>query len=223
MSLKKVRLICFDSQSHDAKPKSKSFNRDSLTRTLLDYESSDFQFKPHSLLIIESAFHLNNSKPQQELPDFHAENAFAAAAPYEGLQADSHMNLRAGSVEIYMNSARTNLVDLMAPGSKSRAVILYPTEVSVHSQFFSKRNLRVNDVQISMVEFETSFRQLFSLSLLMTKLASELEPIKQIFERINSSVGTKERAGIQRKHKGLRSNRRNDQSSDQPTQPNQSS
>ena len=49
------------------------------------------------------------------------------------LQASKQLNVRAISLEIYMNSARTNLIDLMVQGSSNRAVMLYPTEVILES------------------------------------------------------------------------------------------
>jgi hypothetical protein len=57
-----------------------------------------------------------------------------------------------------MNSARTNLLEVLKPGCANRVMLLYPTDATLESQFFTNRNLRINDVQVSMIEFETSFR-----------------------------------------------------------------
>lgn len=93
--------------------------------------------------MLESGLQVDNGRPVAEEGD---------------LQADSQLNVCVAGLEVYMNSQRTNLVDLMTPGSDQRATILYPTEIVVESQFFENRSLRINDMQVSMVELETSFR-----------------------------------------------------------------
>jgi len=123
---------------------------------------------------MECAIQVNNAKP--------------AAEEDVDLQPDTQLNMAASSLEIYMNSQRTNLQELLTPGSDHRSVILYPTEITLESQFFANRSLRINDVQVSMVELETSFRQLFHLNLLASKISAEMEPIKQIFQRIGTKT-----------------------------------
>ena len=57
IGFKKVRLICFDSQTPTDTVKSKSkVQREILSRTIQDFESDQIQFRPQSLIIAECAF-----------------------------------------------------------------------------------------------------------------------------------------------------------------------
>ena len=40
-------------------------------------------------------------------------------------------------------------------------MLLYQTDMVIGQQFYSQKNLRMIDINVSIIEFETSFKQVF--------------------------------------------------------------
>lgn len=56
-------------------------------------------------------------------------------------------------------------------------MLLYPTDVILGQQFYSQKNLQMIDIQVSLIEFETSFNQVFMFHLLFKKIHDALRPV----------------------------------------------
>ena len=72
-------------------------------------------------------------------------------------------------------------------------MLLYPTDVMLGQQFYTQKNLQMIDIQVSLIEFETSFKQVFMFQLLFKKILDACNPVTQIFEYIKNSQSTKAR------------------------------
>ena len=70
-------------------------------------------------------------------------------------------------------------------------MLLYPTDMVFGQQFYSQKNLSMMDIQVSVVEFETSFKQVFLYQLLFKKIIDASKPVMQIFEFIDSQSSAK--------------------------------
>ena len=90
----------------------------------------------------------------------------------ENFLPDSQLSASLAGLQVYVNKQRTSFKHFMSV-SKSLEIdeniskndmismLLYPTVVSIEQQFFSSRKLLINDIQVSIIEFETSFKQIF--------------------------------------------------------------
>ena len=65
-------------------------------------------------------------------------------------------------------------------------MLLYPTDIVLGQHFYSQKNLSMIDIQVSLIEFETSFKQVFLFHLLFKKILDACKPVTQIFEYIDS-------------------------------------
>ena len=88
------------------------------------------------------------------------------------------MNARVLGLSVYLNQKSTSLAEVTDFDNK--VMLLYPTEVSVEQQGYKQKNLKINDIAVSLVEFEISFKQVFFLKLLSMKIADSLTPISRI-------------------------------------------
>jgi len=74
-------------------------------------------------------------------------------------------------------------------------MLLYPTDMVLGQQFYSQKNLKMIDINVSLIEFETSFKQVFAYQLLAKKILDACKPVTQIFEHIDSQSSLKTRSG----------------------------
>lgn len=63
-------------------------------------------------------------------------------------------------------------------------MLLYPVDINLENHFYSKKNLNITDVMVSMVELELSFKQIFFLVLLSQKIFDSVKPMMQVFDNI---------------------------------------
>ena len=56
-------------------------------------------------------------------------------------------------------------------------MILYPTDIQIEQQFYKQKNLWINDVTSSMIELELSFKQIFFLALLSSRIFDSFKPV----------------------------------------------
>lgn len=71
----------------------------------------------------------------------------------------------------------------ISPNDK-RLMILYPTDIAVEQQLYKHKNLWINDVTSSMIELELSFKQIFFILLLGSKIAEAFKPVIQVVDHM---------------------------------------
>lgn len=127
------------------------------------------QFKSRSVFVVETAFMVTNSAPDEEEDGCR--------------QPDSNLKCQLQNLQMYLNSNHVSVADLLSGGQ--RLMLLYPVEVNLENQFYSQKNLNITDVLVSVVELEFSFKQIFFLLLLSDKLAESVKPISQVIDHVN--------------------------------------
>lgn len=84
---------------------------------------------------------------------------------------------------MYLNQNHTSVADLLQ-GNEKRLMLLYPVDINLENHFYSKKNLNITDIMVSMVELELSFKQIFFLVLLSQKIFDSVKPMMQVFDNI---------------------------------------
>ena len=72
------------------------------------------------------------------------------------------------------------------PQQDQKLMLLYPVDILLGQHFYKARNLSMFDIQVSLIEFETSFKQVFTFHLLFKKIVEACKPVTQIFEFIDT-------------------------------------
>ena len=87
-----------------------------------------------------------------------------------GFSPDSQLVAKIQGLQIYLLQSD--------PGAcERRLMLLYPVDCTVEQHFYSQKNLCINDLSLSMVEMELSFKQAFCLLLMGSKIVEAFKPV----------------------------------------------
>jgi hypothetical protein len=172
--ISRIRVCCFDGFDLHA-PKIRTPTRETLidthTRAAVQEMLDESTFAQRAIVVVEFGLKVSN----------HEQNVAQSEEDDLVHQPDSTFYLSLEGLQIYLNQTRATMGDLIL-GNLKKQMLLYPVDVQVEQKFYTAKNFSQLDVDVSLVEIEVSFKQLFFMSCLAQKIQDAVKPFQQVLE-----------------------------------------